>query len=96
MLLFMIACAAAAVLLFALGVFDDLGDVWINPQHKATEDLPHHPPVCRVEETRASRHHVERFPSDTGARNGVIPMPERRQSPEGLGTRSETRVTRVV
>jgi len=36
----MIVCAIGAVLLFALGAFDDLRDVWKHPDHRAAED--HH------------------------------------------------------
>lgn len=34
----MIACAVVAVLLFALGAFDDLREVWAHPEHKDVED----------------------------------------------------------
>jgi len=39
----MIVCAVAAVLLFAMGAFDDLRDVWVHPEHIRDEDDRHHP-----------------------------------------------------
>jgi len=43
MLSLMIVCAVVAVLLFAMGAFDDLRDVWTHPDHKGDDDDPHHP-----------------------------------------------------
>ena len=39
----MIACALGAVLLFALGAFDELRDIWTHPDHKDVENEWHHP-----------------------------------------------------
>jgi hypothetical protein len=36
----MIMCAVGAILLFALGAFDELRDAWRPPKHHAAED--HH------------------------------------------------------
>jgi hypothetical protein len=41
----MIVVAGAAVLLFALGAFDELRDLWSHPDHRPVEDehpFPHH------------------------------------------------------
>jgi len=43
----MVICAVAAILLFALGAFDDLRDVWKNPEHRDFHDdhsFPRHKP----------------------------------------------------
>jgi hypothetical protein len=39
----MIVCAVGAVLLFALGAFEDLRDAWKHPAHRDLEDVSHHP-----------------------------------------------------
>ena len=39
----MIACAVGAALLFFLGAFDDLRDIWTHPDHKDVDDQWHHP-----------------------------------------------------
>ncbi len=96
MLLFMIPCAAGAVLLFALGVFDDFRDVWTHPEHKEIEEFPHHPSGLRIEDAKAFRQHPEHSPTDSAARNRVIPMPEPRETAASPGTHSETKGTRVV
>jgi len=38
----MIVCAVGAVLLFAMGAFSDLRDVWTHPEHREEDDR-HHP-----------------------------------------------------
>ncbi len=39
----MIVCAVGAVILFAMGAFDELRDLWKNPEHRDPEDDLHHP-----------------------------------------------------
>ncbi len=39
----MIAFAVGAVLLFAMGAFDELRDAWKNPERRDPEDDLHHP-----------------------------------------------------
>jgi hypothetical protein len=36
----MIACAGVAVLLFAMGAFSDLLDLWAHPDHRPVEHDP--------------------------------------------------------
>lgn len=43
LLSFMIVCAVGAVLLLALGAFEDLRDAWKHPVHQDLEHVPHHP-----------------------------------------------------
>ena len=44
----MIVCAVGAVLLFAMGAFSDLRDVWTHPDHRPAEDDAHwHKPKPR-------------------------------------------------
>jgi hypothetical protein len=39
----MIVCAVGAVLLFLLGMLEDLRDIWTHPDHKDVDDRWHHP-----------------------------------------------------
>jgi hypothetical protein len=39
----MIVCAVGAALLFFLGAFDELRDIWTHPDHKDVDDQWHHP-----------------------------------------------------
>ncbi len=45
----MIVCAVGAVLLFAMGAFDELRDAWKNPEHRddVKDDLRHPRPKFR-------------------------------------------------
>jgi hypothetical protein len=40
LLLLMIASAVVAVLLLAIGAFDDLHDLWAHPDHRPAESDP--------------------------------------------------------
>jgi hypothetical protein len=72
MLLFMIVCAAGAVLLFALGGFDDLRDAWSHPEQKDIEDLPHHPSELKIEAARAFRRRDEHYHTDENRGHRVV------------------------
>ena len=55
----MIICAVGAGLLFFLGAFDELREIWTHPDHKDVDDHWHHPKPKRVDDS----HHVEFYPS---------------------------------
>jgi hypothetical protein len=43
----MVVCAVAAILLFAIGAFDDLRDAWTHSEHRDSDDehsVPGHKP----------------------------------------------------
>jgi hypothetical protein len=33
----MIICAVVAILIFALGAFDEQGDIWMHPDHRLSD-----------------------------------------------------------
>jgi len=39
----MIVCALAAILLFALGAFEELRDLWMHPDHRPSDEGRHFP-----------------------------------------------------
>jgi len=39
----MIVCEVGTPLLFFLGVFDDLREIWTHPDHQDVDDWWHHP-----------------------------------------------------